>query len=634
MTTYSEHQSRMYLPTFQTLADTAIGQLLAALLFLLIGLQAALAAEQPLTAGTVYDHSVTGFRLDGSHDALECTACHVGAVFNELPTRCEACHDGLFAVGKSAAHIQTTASCSVCHNTAGFRVATAALFDHSTIGAVSCVSCHGGIIASGKDPSHILSTDICEACHNTVVWLPVPHVDHNHIPSNDCSSCHRQPAIHVATAQQCDVCHTTVAWRPAVADHAGFFGNCADCHRAGGIAIGKSATHLDTSDNCDSCHQKFPANFAPVAAVAVDHNEVLGICSSCHNGLIAIGKGTAHLPTTEACDVCHTAGSWATGGTGVPDHGDFVANCFACHNGNNASGKSGLHINSSQVCDACHRKFPAAWQPVLAAAVDHNEVIGSCASCHNHAIAPGKLSSHIASTELCEACHQSPPLRWNQVLTVDHGQVIGTCASCHNNAVAAGKPGSHPATTEMCEACHRIPPANFAQWISPPDHLEILGACVTCHRPGGLGQAKSAGHIQSTDVCEACHAIPPAVFTVASVDHDQVLGSCSSCHTKSAGHPPTTDLCEACHHVPPATFAIINMDHSQTSASCVTCHNLPGGHCSTADDCGACHNTNSWANPSANCATTTPAPAPGPAPAPTPVPPGGGMGGMPPPPVP
>jgi hypothetical protein len=37
----------------------------------------------------------------------------------------------------------------------------------------------------------------------------------------------------------------------------------------------------------------------------VDHFQVLGVCSSCHNGTTARGQHVGHIPTVSECDACH-----------------------------------------------------------------------------------------------------------------------------------------------------------------------------------------------------------------------------------------------------------------------------------------------------------------------------------------
>ena len=72
----------------------------------------------------------------------------------------------------------------------------------------------------------------------------------------------------------------------------------------------------------------------------VDHNEVLGICSACHDGNIATGKNNGHFTTNRECDECHTTNTWIphiymhSGLTYEPlDHqGNFA--CTECHQAN------------------------------------------------------------------------------------------------------------------------------------------------------------------------------------------------------------------------------------------------------------------------------------------------------------
>ncbi|MEZ5557949.1 MAG: hypothetical protein R3E86_05305 [Pseudomonadales bacterium] len=44
--------------------------------------------------------------------------------------------------------------------------------------------------------------------------------------------------------------------------------------------------------------------------ITVDHSEVLGSCSSCHDGVTATGKPADHPNTTAECDNCHSTSGW------------------------------------------------------------------------------------------------------------------------------------------------------------------------------------------------------------------------------------------------------------------------------------------------------------------------------------
>ena len=197
-----------------------VAQWLGICLFLTVMNQATAATSLPETAST-FDHIVTGFLLDGEHALLECETCHKGGVFEELPTNCSNCHDGVFAVGQSPNHIPTTQPCESCHTPSGFTVATLALFDHSTIGTQSCISCHDGIAATGKGPTHILSSDRCNACHSVTTWIPTTFVDHAEI-TGSCVSCHDgviatgKTPTHINSTDVCDACHGVSVWVPVL----------------------------------------------------------------------------------------------------------------------------------------------------------------------------------------------------------------------------------------------------------------------------------------------------------------------------------------------------------------------------------------------------------------------------------
>jgi hypothetical protein len=87
---------------------------------------------------------------------------------------------------------------------------------------------------------------------------------------------------------------------------------------------------------CEACHSTVA--FSPVATM--DHFQVIGSCSSCHNGAIATGKNAGHFVTAQECDLCHTTNQWTPHiyrHIGLPyeplDHRDNLG-CTECHQGN------------------------------------------------------------------------------------------------------------------------------------------------------------------------------------------------------------------------------------------------------------------------------------------------------------
>ncbi|WP_455219930.1 hypothetical protein, partial [Kaarinaea lacus] len=369
-----------------------------------------------------FDHSSTGFTLDGQHTLIDCEKCHLGGVFDELPRQCAECHDNIFTVGTNSNHIPVFEACDICHTTQGFESsAMTTVMDHSILVSQPCMGCHDGVTATGKPPNHIPTVLDCDACHNVNSWL-VSSFDHSSVSGQPCISCHNgidasgKHASHIPSSETCDACHRTTAWLPPTqVDHSEVTGPCADCHN-GFISGGKPANHINTTMFCENCHAPAPATWSLI--LQVDHDHVLGSCSSCHDNVIATGKHASHVTTNQECDTCHSTKQWIPAAV---DHSSFAGNCISCHNNIDASGKSAGHISASDVCDSCHEKFPAQWTPVDAAAVDHAQVIGTCASCHNNAVATGKPATHINTTDLCDACHAAGPIPFHPAaLGVDH----------------------------------------------------------------------------------------------------------------------------------------------------------------------------------------------------------------------
>ncbi len=651
-----------------------------------------------------------------------CDACHeTGAAWTPLKGRvdhrqvigaCESCHDHVIAVGVGPNHIPITESCKVCHSVQNWLVEN---FDHSRIDTTSCETCHDGVIATGKRPNHVPTTEKCDTCHDTTTWLGAKF-DHANIGGQACVSCHNnviasgKSSVHIPTTDKCEACHSYAApWFPVASDnvdHNEVIGKCIMCHD-GTIASGKGPTHIATSDACETCHGNPPALWiTPIAPGAVDHTQVIGVCSSCHDGTIAKGMGLSHVPITQECNACHETTQWL--GATV-DHSGIIDNCISCHDGIKARGKnpathivtslecnechstenwlaavpdhsgfnnnqcadagchdgvatrgkSPTHLNTTDVCGACHAVFPSFWTPVASIEVDHFNVIGTCAACHDGIIAIGQSALHISTTPNCEACHQPSPTPWLPLLPslVDHNEILTVtiCTGCHTK-------GIHPLTTELCANCHLTPPPfTWADFTSiPAVHDDALGVCSNCHggsnpvatiktplhiptnfecdachntfgwlgatfdhgavigqvciscHDGVIASGKETGHINTTDLCDACHEVGPTPWRPvipSNVDHSQVIGLCSSCHDaviasgKGANHINSTDLCDACHSAGPIPWRPVapsNVDHGQVIGLCSSCHDgiiaigKDVNHVPTQDECDVCHVTTQW----------------------------------------
>ena len=197
-------------------------------------------------------------------------------------------------------------------------------------------------------------------------------------------------------------------------NHQGLSSSCVSCHNDNfGNIRSKAQNHVATGNTCETCHT--PLGFPLVANV--DHQEVFGNCSECHNGVTAIGKSEFHTPTTVECDECHNTNSFITlEPDGSFDHSTITRACSGCHNGTVAIGKTpdtadsppGTHPVTTSECGYCHTTVS-----FLNAYPDHTgpDVVGNrCDSCHGSS-ASGEPSGHPVMTAAdlstidCGACH-------------------------------------------------------------------------------------------------------------------------------------------------------------------------------------------------------------------------------------
>ena len=119
---------------------------------------------------------------------------------------------------------------------------------------------------------------------------------------------------------------------------------CSSCHARAGLvkATPMPTDHILSTRLCQDCHLE--TTWSPVRRV--DHTQVIGSCSSCHNGVAGTGKPVNHPQSSEQCETCHRSNAWLPAGF---DHSNVIGNCASCHNGTTAEGKNVTHINTTEV---------------------------------------------------------------------------------------------------------------------------------------------------------------------------------------------------------------------------------------------------------------------------------------------
>jgi hypothetical protein len=282
-----------------------------------------------------FDHSQTGYVLEGKHGEIKCTDCHKGENIKDTPKECKDCHtdpakhQGVFEQtcdtchtsqswlpaklnGQSFEHFGTTGfslalhqtdyskqaiTCLSCHpkdlQTTDIQTCidchtqhdTKFMSDHQQQYGADCMVCHDGVDRLSNFnhtnffPLEGKHADVkCEDCHANKVYRGT---------SSECSQCHKEPDIHVGVfGLKCYYCHTADAWSPSNL-------------RQHNFPLNHGLTDQSTQLKCDACHG---TNY-------IDYT-----CYNCHDHLpdeIAqshqkVGIGAQDLP---ACAKCHPAGT-------------------------------------------------------------------------------------------------------------------------------------------------------------------------------------------------------------------------------------------------------------------------------------------------------------------------------------
>ena len=436
---------------------------------------------------------------------------------------------------------------------------------------------------------------------------------YNHMNlSSSCFNCHNgvslnsagQPIVpktldHVATSNLCQTCHTTFGFAtPAFVDHQEVIGNCSECHN-GIFAIGKSQYHVETDAECDDCHNT-TAFLELLPDGSYDHSDISRACLGCHNGITATGKHVDHIDTASDCGYCHTTTSFLPA---LFDHSGIENNCVSCHNGNDAVGQTDNHPATNNAdCVICHdtRSFN------LGGVFDHSVLDIApltCETCHNDVNAIGKtqVPNHPVTTAECGACHNTVNFADYFVDHTSDAVTTVRCDSCHDgsNANIVSMPANHMPTqpTTDCIDCHT---AGGTFTTGTYDHAGETSNCVSCH-DNVISTGKPVNHIPTDQDCVLCHNVTDTDFAQAVFDHNTVVGDCAACHNneisigKPASHLPTTQDCSVCH-LSTDTFVGAQFNHVGITDNCASCHdgNIAMGkkvnHIPTRDDCSVCHN--------------------------------------------
>jgi hypothetical protein len=541
-----------------------------------------------------FQHSTTGFVLDGAHTRVKCASCHKNNKWADLPRNCAGCHNDFHKGGLGS-------KCELCHSNIAWKPSSRTVQQHKLDMSgkhegLQCVQCH-------LKGTHLTST-------------------------SSCGDCHEQK--HGGTKAPCATCHNTRDWKSASFVHD--FCTC--------ILPGKHQTAP-----CLSCHPKFkftPTPFACAACHAKDRkHDDIGPCSQCHSALSWKTKAFDHNKpfvnfkiegkhTEVGCENCHKTKAVFKGAPRacegchkVPKHGDFGA-CAKCHNVAAWQKTSFSHDKTEfpldgehkeVACQSCHKKFKKG---------DFVKGPNQCVLCHKdphkgqfgmldvRVMLAGPMQHNVSAKFGCLDCHNTQAWSPSTVDPAKHAQLFKfelkgqhaqvKCSNCHVGGEFAGTPQQcgqchldrHKGkfAGRACESCH-----DESGWQHHPnfDHgltgFALTGshdgvACAQCH---GKEHEKLATVREVT--CATCHDPPHG---------DQFGRDCSRCHTptKFSNVPPfdhrqTSFPLDRRHEAVRCTTCHDVRRVPRLNPECRTCHGDPHRG-RTLLDCSECHRADRW----------------------------------------
>ena len=468
-------------------------------------------------------------------------------------------------------------------------------FNHMTTGFpldgrhlnVPCETCHMNGVFEGTPRK-------CELCHiqgnpRSAVYMPDTHVPINKpilTPLTSVSPAGASGSV-IIHADDCNHCHTTNGFdKTTPFPHAEVqptpSNNCATCH-TGIYAIGKTPNHIVTMASCDACHSTLSFGGA-YATYPLGHIPSAQACSLCHSAGFSMElTRMVHAGISGGCIQCHAADATATAPlvftmTFGTSNKQPVTLTPTSQNFHPPTSSMPTHFPIKESCNACHTTPTAPMLPTAAA--------GGFA---------GGVMSHVGITSGCANCHQD-----------GSGPFIGV-----TTLVTMSSKGAHipiPAGS-ACEKCHdpkSTSPGGFkitsTPQLSAAGHAVVSGeACSTCHGagvsfgtvPNLVTQGTSPAHIPipAGTACSACHAqnFVSGGFKIttspvlSAANHTLVSSTCDTCHENNAADLAFQGLGTNIYLRPAAAA---NAGLSKPDALHAT-----AGALSNTGDCGGCHNT-------------------------------------------
>ena len=442
-----------------------------------------------------FDHTQTGYPLQGKHAGIACNQCHNAAhissairpqikikdlnqSFLGLSPDCVTCH-------QDPHHGQLGQNCSQCHNFVDWKAATR--FDHNKTN-FPLTGLHAQVA--------------CQKCHTAAA--PGGHPRFTGIPFAKCIDCHTDPH-RGAFPQSCETCHTTATWKKIRA------GQQFDHSKTRYPVLGK---HVQVE--CTQCHAG--GNFKKPVAFAR--------CSDCHTHDPHGGQFSERKDKGE-CSACHTVDGWSPSLFGVKEHS------FSPYP------LEGKHANVA--CEKCHKPAGPATRYKIAYA--------GCLDCHHDAHA-GQFAA-VPYQNRCEECHTVKGFHPSTFTITQHqkthyplagAHLAVTCSECHTGVSKEFATNVAPFhfSDRSCTGCHKDP--HHGEFNRQMAERRLDGAakgCEACHNVKSWTDLPSFDHSKTSFPlvgahakvqCEECHKPEQSVGKLTEATFKSAPTACSGCH--------------------------------------------------------------------------------------------------------
>ncbi len=512
-------------------------------------------------SGIVFNHRLTRFPLEGTHQSVDCKQCHSSGKYAGIPMECNRCHTDVHQ-----GYLSQT--CTDCHRPSRWNDLQ---FSHTRTNfplqnkhqTTNCTECH-------KTQRFADASTECYSCHQKEYDRMT---DPNHAAAGfaktECVQCHRNGGPDWRAQ---NFSHTSYA---LVGKHSLAYTSCTQCHVNG--------HYSGTTRECNGCHS---SDFTRAGAEHPAHLTYPRDCTTCHQQSASSWEQTTfthtNFPLTGrhatqvTCTQCHLNNQYA----GTP------TDCYTCHWTRTQSDLWRLANGTN--CGTCHNT--GGWTQNVQ--FDHNTVAHYqlqgkhaqklCIDCHTT-----RTPASDSRKTNCVGCHQTV---YNSSANPNH-QLAGfntQCATCHSDADQTWFAANYAHTLFPLSGRHASPQPTACNSCHTTRYSGTSSDCYTCHTTE-YDTTSNPTHrtnqtVYPTSQCGTCHT-SGGQWSQANFNHTAVYpltgrhatASCNDCH--HGNYNTTSQVCYSCHRTEYDTTS--NPSHSANptifpTAQCGTCHTSGG----------------------------------------------------------